>query len=228
MFEYDAQKGVQHVIERDGRVLNPGDISTQQGTDRNGRDMSASEVNAAKVVHTRDAIGLSPFAWGRWHGEKWPGDALSQTFKNASLNRNVTVGSRYYALFREDTEAVDLPWAGSAQYDFNLSQGQVHFVEKTPSWVIPTITPGQIDDGRLSIDFVNQRFNTHIEMSHPEAGSAVLDLGGSVNRAGKFAAHDATGMAAGAVSANGGHAGLLFERALDTGVFQGISNWERK
>jgi hypothetical protein len=140
----------------------------------------------------------------------------------------VTVGSRYFALFQNQTEPVGLPFGTPVQYDFKLTQGQVHFVEKTPTWVIPSITPGTLKEGRLSVNFANQQISTYLNMSHPVGGDAVLDLTGTVDQRGIFTARDNKAMAAGALSQQGQHAGMLFEHSVESGVFQGISTWEKR
>jgi hypothetical protein len=232
MFEYNVQKGVQRIIERDENL--PKVKAGFQGSGEQGlgvlsrTDVSSSELNAAQRVQglVRN-VELSPFAWGRW-GPSLAGDRLSQPFHQASLNREVTVGSRYFALFRDQTEPVDLPFGSPVQYDFKLAQGQVHFVEKAPAWVIPSITPGTLKEGRLSVNFANQQISTYLNMSHPVGGGAVLDLTGTVDPRGIFTARDTTSMAAGALSQQGKHAGMLFERSVEDGVFHGISTWEKR
>ena len=233
MFEYDVQKGVQRIIERDEnlpQVKSGFQGSAEQGLGALGRaDVSSSELNAAQRVQGLvPNIELSPFAWGRWHGPSWAGDRLSQSFQLASQNRGVTVGSRYFALFQDQTEPVGLPFGTPVQYDFKLTQGQVHFVEKAPKWVIPSITPGTLKEGRLSVNFANQQISTYLNMSHPVGGGAVLDLTGTVDPRGIFTARDATSMAAGALSQQGQHAGMLFERSVESGAFHGISTWEKR
>ena len=42
-----------------------------------------------------------------------------------------------------------------------------------------------------------------------------------------FTARGDRGMAAGALSGEGGHAAMLFEKKVDRGVFHGISSWNR-
>jgi len=248
MFEYNVQKGVQRIIERDENL--PKVKAGFQGSGEQGlgvlsrTDVSSSELNAAQRVQATDVssselnaaqrvqglvrnVELSPFAWGRW-GPSLAGDRLSQPFHQASLNREVTVGSRYFALFRDQTEPVDLPFGSPVQYDFKLAQGQVHFVEKVPMWMIPTVTSGGLKEGRLSVNFANQQISVFLNMSHPVGGNAVLDLTGTVDQRGIFTARDNKAMAAGALSAQGQHAGMLFERSVEGGVFHGISTWEKR
>ena len=233
MFEYDVQKGVQHIIKRDGNL--PETTSGFQGSAKQGlgvlgrADVSSSEINAAQRVQGLvPHVELSPFAWGRWHGPSWAGDSLSQPFLQATQNKQVTVGSRYFALFQDKTEPVGLPFGAPVQYDFKLTQGQVHFIEKVPKWVIPSITPGNINAGRLSVNFASQQIATQINMSHPVGGDAVLNLTGTIDSRGIFTARDATSMAAGALSQQGQHAGMLFERSVEGGAFHGISTWEKR
>jgi hypothetical protein len=260
MFEYDVQRGVQRIIERDEnlpqvkrnenqpqvkhnenlpqvkrnenqpQVKLGFPVSAEQGFGALGRsEVSSSELNAAqRVQQVVPAIEVSPFAWGRWHGHNWAGDSLSQSFQLASKNKKVTVGSRYFALFQDKSEPVGLPFGTRNKYDFKLTGGQVHFVEKESKWVILSITPGVINEERLSVNFANQKIATYINMSHPIGGNVVLDLTGTIDQRGIFTARDATSMAAGALSQQGQHAGMLFERSVENGAFHGISTWEKR
>jgi len=64
-------------------------------------------------------------------------------------------------------------------------------------------------------------------MSHDQAGSTQLNVSGTINEQGMFAARGDSGMAAGALSGEGGHAAMLFEKTVEGGVFHGISTWSR-
>lgn len=171
---------------------------------------------------TPEPISQSPFAWGRWGGQ-WPMDNISQDYSEAREGRKVTIGNRYFALYRDASSLTELePRAGV--YDFKLSQGQVHFVGNGVSWA-PTPQPARLDAATLQIDFGQRQFNTHLQMSHERAGSATLDLSGAIQNNGLFVAQQAGGKVAGALSADGDHAGMLFEREVQAGTFHGITDW---
>lgn len=167
----------------------------------------------------------SPFAWARW-GSQWPGDRMSQPYAQASEGRQVVVGNTQYALFRAPTALTELePRAGV--YDFNLAQGQVNFIGNGVSWAPEGGLPAQLDAARLQVDFAQRQFNTHLQMSHPLAGSARLDLNGAIQDNGVFLAKQPGSRVAGALSTEGGHASMFFEQAVKSGVFQGLTDWTR-
>ena len=168
----------------------------------------------------------SPFAWARWGGQL-PVDTLSQPYAEARAGRDVTIGNKYFALFRAPSALTGLePRAGA--YDFNLARDQVHFVGNGSSWQTQDSPFAKLDAATLRVDFAQREFATHLEMSHPQAGAAVLDLSGPVQDNGIFGAQDAAGKVAGALSTDGAHAGMLFEREVQAGTFHGITDWTKK
>ena len=168
----------------------------------------------------------TPFAWARW-GSQFPGDTISQSYFAAQKDRVATVGSRYFALFRSPSALTELePRAGA--YDFKLAQGQVYFVGNGVSWLPQVNTLAHLDAASLQVDFAQRQFITHLEMSYPQAGSAVLNLSGPIQNNGIFVGQDTGGKVAGALSTDGAYAGMLFERTIPAGTFQGITDWTKK
>lgn len=167
----------------------------------------------------------SPFVWGRWH-EQRPGDTMTKPYPEAREGRIRTVGTEEFILFRAPSSVAELePHAGT--YDFQLQQGQVHFVGNGVSWQTEKATIANLDAATLQVDFAQRQFNTHLEMSHPRAGSASLDLSGSIQNNGTFIGQDATGRVAGALSPEGEHAGMYFQRDIQSGSFQGLTDWAK-
>ncbi|MBT4146596.1 MAG: FecR domain-containing protein [Gammaproteobacteria bacterium] len=236
MFVYDGQKGINHVIKRDQHLPRKESAlqSDQQGrqglhNDSSQQVGSATSMNAAKVVQGRkvSSIEASPFAFGRWHGDAWNGDQISEPFKQASAGRKVTVGSPSYAVFRKPIASMNISWGQPVQFDFKLTNGNVHFLENTPSWVAPKVSAAVLGNSFLHINLADQSVSTRVEMSHAQTGPVHLNVRGTINNQGLFSAHGDNGMAAGALSAEGGHAAMLFEKKVDRGVFHGISSWNR-
>ncbi len=171
----------------------------------------------------------APFTWARWGGQ-WKGDSMSQPYGEVRDGKKVTVGNKYFALFRTPSAASELqPRTGA--YDFKLSQGQVHFVSNGPTWQKDKITLANLDaaTATLHIDFTSKepKFNTHLEMSNLKGESAILNMSGVIRDNGVFAAKDTTGQVAGALSTEGGHAGMFFEREISSGTFHGITDWTK-
>ena len=98
--------------------------------------------------------------------------------------------------------------------------------------MIPSITPGDLnlETGRLSVNFATKKVSTYLEMTHDVGGATKLHLtdGKIDEQRGIFTARDNDSMAAGALSQQGQHAGMLFERSVENGAFHGISTWEKR
>jgi len=169
----------------------------------------------------------SPFVWGRspFVGQL-PGDAMSHTFAAAQEGRVVTVGNRYFSLFRAPSALSEIePRAGV--YDFKLEQGQVHFVGNLGN---QESSLGRLDAATLQVDFGQRQFNTHLEMSHALAGSAVLDGAGQIGNDGIFNAGNVVSGSgvAGVISTDGAYASMIFKKDVELGTFNGITDWAKK
>ncbi|MFU8787396.1 MAG: FecR domain-containing protein [Methylobacter sp.] len=193
--------------------------------------MTVAEMKAIDVATRLDIPGKqlpppippAPFTWARWGGQ-WAGDTMSQPYGEAREGKQVTVGNSHFALFRTPTASSELqPQTGA--YDFKLSQGQVHFVNNGPAWQKDKITPANLDAGALHVDFAQRQFNTQLEMSNLNQESAILNVSGPIRDNGVFTAQNAAGKVAGALSAEGGYAGMFFEREIQSGTFHGLTDW---
>jgi hypothetical protein len=245
MIEFNDRREKEKIVPLDPAVISR---ATSSGSDNSAHSkeefppavsgrITAAEIKAVDVVATSPsqdnntpppAQGPSPFAWGRW-GSQWSGDTMSKPYSEAREGRNITVGNKYFALFRTKSDLAQLePHAG--QYDFKLQQGQVHFVGNGVSWQTVESTVARLDVATLRVDFGQREFNTHLEMSHPLAGSAVLDERGKIENNGIFRAGDflnGSGVA-GALSMDGAYAGMAFKQVVRAGAFQGETDWARK
>ena len=198
-------------------------IATKRAEDT---PLVTSNPPVVPVVPVVPVQAPSPFACARW-GSQFPGDTISQSYADAQKGREITVGSRYFALFRSPSALTELdPRAGT--YDFKLAQGQVYFIGNGASWLPQVNTLAHLDAASLQVDFSRRQFTTHLEMSYPQVGSTVLNLSGPIQNNGLFVAQDASGKVAGALSTDGAYAGMLFDRTIPLGTFQGITNWTQK
>ncbi|MEI7993310.1 MAG: FecR family protein, partial [Methylococcaceae bacterium] len=165
------------------------------------------------------------FVWARW-GSQLPGDTLSQPYAVAQTGRDVTIGDRYFALFRSPVSLTELdPRAGV--YDFKLTQGQVYFVGNGISSLPQVSTLARLDAATLQVDFAQRQFATHLEMSYPQAGAAAINLSGPIQNSGIFTAQDAASKVAGALSLDGAKAGMLFQSQIQSGTFHGLTAWTK-
>jgi hypothetical protein len=191
--------------------------------------MSVSELSATGYLKKINATPF-PFAWGRWHGVAWPGGEMAQSIEKAMLGRNVVVANSGYLLFRDVSELTRVPFSLAGDFNFKLSQGQVHFVKNTlawvPIWKRTDVSLGEISNGELSINFSTKEFASKIEMSHPIVGVSVMNLQGLLSQDGLIRGSNATASrGSGAVSKGGDYASMLFEHPVEAGVFYGVSDW---
>jgi len=112
-------------------------------------------------------------------------------------------------------------------YDFKLEQGQVHFVGNLGN---QESSLGRLDAATLQVDFGQRQFNTHLEMSHALAGSAVLDGAGQIGNDGIFNAGNVVSGSgvAGVISTDGAYASMIFKKDVELGTFNGITDWAKK
>ncbi|MGZ5051287.1 MAG: FecR family protein [Methylobacter sp.] len=247
MIEFSGGKEREKIVPLDSAIISKS--NSDKGLDKptdsmpvaSGR-MNAAEIKAADVATQLGGVPQdsqpvqqptppdpvvaqpNPFAWARW-GSQLPGDTMSQAYQTAQTGRTITVGNRYYALFRAPTALTELePHAGV--YDFKLQQGQAQFISNRSQ----NVEAARLDAASLQVDFGQRQFNTHLEMSHPSAGSAVLDEGGQIGSNGVFAGGNAVSGSgvAGALSTDGAYANMLFRKEVESGTFVGITDWAKK
>ncbi|MEW5057702.1 MAG: FecR family protein [Cycloclasticus sp.] len=163
--------------------------------------------------------------WGRWWGDALTGDEISKPYAEAKIGRSITVGSSRFGLFRNTAIAFQLmPQQGV--FNFDLVQSFVSFFDASAA-AGTTPTQGKLQSGVLEIDFTEDTFSTHLNLTHPVAGGATLDVKGSIGGDGVFSSSNASSSVAGALTEDGKEAGLLFEHKINSGTFKGISDWAR-
>ncbi|MDO9139669.1 MAG: FecR domain-containing protein [Methylobacter sp.] len=214
--------------------IDKGGKSDGASTATSGR-MTVAEMKATDVATQLDmpkqnkqppiVIPTPPasFTWARWGGQ-WTGDTMSQPYAEVRDAGKVTVGNKYFVLFSTPSALSELePRSGA--YDFKLSQGQVHFVSNGPDWQKDKTTLANLDAATLHIDFAQRQFATDLTMSNFKNESANLNISGAIRDNGIFTAKNAAGQVAGALSTEGEHAGMFFEREIQSGTFHGITDW---
>jgi len=176
-------------------------------------------------------VGIEPrelsgnLKWGRWWGDELTGDDISESYTEAKSGRSVTVGDSRFGLFRNAATPFQLvPQQGV--FNFDLVQSFVSFFDASAA-AGTTPTQGRLQSGVLEIDFTEYTFSTHLNLTHPVAGGATLDVTGNIGGDGVFSSSNATSSVAGALTEDGREAGVLFEHKISKGTFKGISDWAR-
>lgn len=157
--------------------------------------------------------------WGYYADSPLVQDRLALPFEQAISNRNITVGSLDYGLFRSEPGprrlASDLGVVGfqltSAQAIFNYATGVVAMT---------------VNGGSLDINFQDNTFNTALDLMSDSTGRIIFSADGKIADGGYLRAIEATQRVAGAVSFDGAEAGYLFEKQIDGGFISGLTLWD--
>jgi len=160
--------------------------------------------------------------WGHWVKPTGSGD-FSEPFRVAALGRDVTVGNNDYVLYRAPSDtglAAIQPSLGTVGFQLQ----QAHALFRPWGGVNQEATAGT---GTLSINFATRQFQTQLELNHAAAGAHTLTSQGVVLSDGMFGGATATQKVIGATTLDGKNAGYMFEKNVDSGVFNGITLWAR-
>ena len=159
--------------------------------------------------------------WGRWAAVAAGQGDFSVALAEAASGRSVTVGNDQYALYRATNGATDLmPGLGSYQFSLDKSYAQYSLSGQ--------VSAAAVQDGHLSLDFVNRRLATDLKVSNTLTGLVSIAGAGYIRGDGIFFDRSVTGQAiAGATSLDGKSAGYFFEKAIGAGTLSGITLWSR-
>ena len=160
--------------------------------------------------------------WGHWVKPTGSGD-FSEPFRVAALGRDVTVGNSDYVLYRAPSDSgltAIQPSLGTVGFQLQ----QAHALFRPWGGVNQEATAGT---GTLSINFATRQFQTQLELNHAAAGAHTLASQGVVLSDGMFGGATATQKVIGATTLDGKNAGYMFEKNVDSGVFNGITLWAR-
>lgn len=160
--------------------------------------------------------------WGHWVKPTGSVD-FSEPFRVAALGRDVTVGNNDYVLYRAPSDtglAAIQPSLGTVGFQLQ----QAHALFRPWGGVNQEATAGT---GTLSINFATRQFQTQLELNHAAAGAHTLTSQGVVLSDGMFGGATATQKVIGATTLDGKNAGYMFEKNVDSGVFNGITLWAR-
>ena len=160
--------------------------------------------------------------WGHWVKPTGSGD-FSEPFRVAALGRDVTVGNNDYVLYRTPSDpglTAIQPSLGTVGFQLQ----QAHALFRPWGGVNQEATAGT---GTLSINFATRQFQTQLELNHAAAGAHTLTSQGAVLSDGMFGGATATQKVIGATTLDGKNAGYMFEKNVDSGVFNGITLWAR-
>jgi len=167
----------------------------------------------------------SSFTWARWSPTAHQNDSLSQSQQTVTEDQKITVGNQYVGLFRNTGSAIDQrPQTGV--FNFNIQQSHVVFIRPGETW--QNAETATLNKAALQIDFGKREMTTHLEMSTPTINATQLNVTGSINNKGLFIGSNNNEKISGAISSTGSQAGMIFEKPLAKGTFNGISEWQKQ
>jgi len=167
----------------------------------------------------------SVFTWARWSQTQHPDDTVSQSQRAVTADQKVTVGNQYVGLFRNTGSIADQrPQTGI--FNFNLHQSHVVFIRPGETW--QNAETAMLNKAALQIDFGKKQVTTNLEMSTPTISATQLNTTGSINDKGIFIGSNNNETISGAISSTGSQVGMVFEKPLANGTFNGISEWQKQ
>lgn len=164
-------------------------------------------------------LGWGRYAWVQPLG----GDNFSAEIDVAMLKANERLaGNGAYALFRplENGQPVAYaPGAGTVQFRLENSAASVLRNSGLESVSITAAT--------LGVNFDTSSFATRLEVQGAQLGRDVVQASGTITDRGFMQSVGGGSTVQGGLSANGREAGYLFEKAVPSGVLQGVTVWGR-
>lgn len=160
--------------------------------------------------------------WGHWAAPSGAED-FSEPFRVAAVGREVTVGNKTHVLYRAPSDSgLSTIQSSLGEVGFQLKQANAQF----RPW-------GEVNQdaatgvGTLSINFASRQYQTSLELKHPGAGLHTLTSQGVVLSDGIFGGASQGQSVTGAAALDGKSAGYMYEKAVESGVFNGITLWGR-
>lgn len=213
---------------RTGKTLNAdtpsyGDIGVDKAM--------VSELRAATAIAANLPPHTGQMVWGRW-AAPIEGDSFSQTFEEARLNRESTVGNGVYGLFRETSVEAVAGTGGVVAASPAQTEGAASFrltssaASHLPEGALKAM-PARVDSGSLTVDFSRAAFSTQLSVSGVTLGTESVRASGVVMSSGVLQSRSGDAFVAGALSNDRKEAGYFFEKAVPSGSLSGITLWGR-
>lgn len=245
MIEFDAGTSAPRLLSADATsdpvvlesgmmaMAMPSDVASEEktvNTDAYLENVTSRRVEAVANETLSSTLTPPPppltdrqLVWGR-HAAGL--NSVSVAYEVARVGRDVTVSpglASNYILFR-DGNGSDRIQSGMGAVSFELANAQASY--HSASGVVAM----KVGPGALSINFDNNTFATHLNMSHALTGAVDFAASGSLvnNASGFFNTRSETQRLTGAVSLDGKEAAYYFEKQLEAGGIQGLTLWDKR
>jgi hypothetical protein len=154
------------------------------------------------------------------YNQSFAHDRIVVDYATASEGRRGAVSNDTYALFRLENAPRVQPGLGVVGFALNSAQATYK-----SNGAIELL---HVFGGSLNIDFNANTFATSLDMRSKTLGPLGLSVSGRIGDGGYFSVVGPNHEMAGAVSLDGAEAGYFFEKALETGVIDGVTLWGRQ
>lgn len=182
--------------------------------------LGASAVTTAtNLLSNKDALIWTRYPWV----QRVAGDDFVQTFEAANrAGLQSIIGNGGYALYRDA--------GGNPVFKPNTTSAQFQLRQSLASLYSPATFsnhPVDVAGGSLAVNFVNNTFNTSLNLASPMIGSTQVAAQGVISNTGAFSSTSGNASVAGGFNHNASQAGYLFEKSVPQGVISGITLWGR-
>lgn len=167
---------------------------------------------------TQQPSAPAVLAWGHWAIANFVQD-FSASVPEAADGRKVTVGNDQFVLYRTPGAFAQIP---SGNVNFRLDSAFAQYNPRTG-----VAQAAVVDNGQLSIQFGSRDFTTQLQLQVPGTSTHQFVASGKLDSEGMFRASGTDQSLAGAVAFDTQSAGYLFQKAVDSGIFKGITLWSR-
>lgn len=181
--------------------------------------LGASAVTTASNLVNKDTLIWVRFPWV----QRITGDDFVQTFEAANrAGLQSIIGNGGYALYRDaGGNPVFKPNTTSAQFQLHHSLASLY----SPATF--SNHPVDVTGGTLAVNFVNNTFNTSLNLASPMIGSTQVAAQGVISNTGAFSSTSGNASVAGGFNRNATRAGYLFEKSVPQGAISGVTLWGR-
>ncbi|MBL4821477.1 MAG: FecR domain-containing protein [Gammaproteobacteria bacterium] len=182
------------------------------------RDFTPAEPISAEILLDRQLV------WGRWIWSEGQGDLerITVPVTEVSETHQITLANLDYGLFRVEENGIDTVEKGLGIVGFALQSAQAFYHSESG------VVAMQVNDGSLSINFINNTFGTELNLNSSATGAIDFSAAGSIFSSGYFYDRSDTQKIFGAISLDGSEAGYFFDQQLENGGIQGLTLWDSR
>ena len=207
------------ITDRD--VITEGVTSVDLGSKAIDKAPYATGYTPEKQISPRD-LRARQLVWGRFAEGKGNLERLTLPLSEASEGRQVSIGANFeYFLFRPEQGEVQVN-SGLGEIGFSLGSAQAYFENGDE------LSPVAVTQGDLTMNFINNTFQTSLDLYHMQLGESEFAAFGKIYDGGYFYFRDNKSQIVGGVSLDGRESGYFFDFSNWEGLVQGITLWDAK